>query len=128
MIAITNRKFYTILLKVPNAASFYCEVELQGYIITFIQFECVQVTPSQLRKNFPHCFNIFKGPDWTLSLHGHDKLCGYQKATFPLCIYGGMDTYSGRIHFLRIWTSNNNPKIIGRYYLEYLYELRGGFS
>ena len=28
-----------------------------------------------------------------MSLDGHDKLCGYKKATFPLCIYGGMDTH-----------------------------------
>lgn len=60
-----------------------------------------------------------------MSLDGHDKLCGYQKAMFPLCIYGGQDTYSSRINFLRIWTSNNNPKIIGRFYLDYLYESRG---
>ena len=56
-----------------------------------------------------------------MSLDGHDKLCGYQKSMFPLCIYGGQDTYSSRINFLRIWTSNNNPKIIGRFY-----ESRGG--
>ena len=60
-----------------------------------------------------------------MSLDGHDKLCGYQNSTFPLCIYGGLDTFSGRVQFLRIWTSNSNPKIVGRYYLEYLYESRG---
>ena len=60
-----------------------------------------------------------------MSLDGHDKFCGYQKAMFSLCIYGGQDTYSSRINFLRIWTSNNNPKIIGRFYLDYLYESRG---
>ena len=47
-----------------------------------------------------------------MSLDGHDKLSGYQKAMFPLCIYGGQDTYSSRINFLRIWTSNNNPKVV----------------
>ena len=60
-----------------------------------------------------------------MSLDGHDKLCGYQKAMFTLGIYGGQDTYSSRINFLRIWTLNNNPKIIGRFYLDYLYESRG---
>lgn len=60
-----------------------------------------------------------------MSLDGHDKLCEYQKAMFPLCIYGAQDTYSARINFLRIWTSNNNPKIIGKFYLDYLYERRG---
>eukprot|EP00112_Aurelia_sp_Birch-Aquarium-sp1_P026060 Seg90.12 transcript_id=Seg90.12/GoldUCD/mRNA.D3Y31 product="hypothetical protein" protein_id=Seg90.12/GoldUCD/D3Y31 len=65
-----------------------------------------------------------EGSDWTMSLDGHDKLCGYQKATFPLCIYGGLDTYSNRINILRIWTTNNEPKIIGRFYLEYLNDCR----
>ena len=43
--------------------------------------------------------------------------------------YGGQDTYNSRINFLRIWTSNNNPKTIGRFNprfnLDYLYESRG---
>ena len=82
-----------------------------------LQVSCIKLL---LNRSF-HCF---KGSDWTMSLDGHDKLCGYQKATFPLCIYGGMGTYSERIQFLRIWTSNN-PKIVGRYYLEYQYESRG---
>ena len=60
-----------------------------------------------------------------MSLDGHDKLCGYQKSVFPLCIYGGQDTYSGRINFLKIWTTNNDPKVIGRFYYNYLQENRG---
>ena len=60
-----------------------------------------------------------------MSLDGHDKMCGYQKSMFPLCIYGAQDTYSGRIQFLRIWTANNDPNIIGRFYLDYLFESKG---
>ena len=70
-----------------------------------------------------HC----KGSDWILSIDGHDKLCGYQKATFPLCIYEGLDTYSGKMHFLRIWTSNNDPLVTGLFYLEHLDKSRGTF-
>ncbi len=70
-------------------------------------------------------FPMSKGSNWTMSLDGYDKLCGYQKATFPLCIYGGLDTYSNRINILRIWTTSNEPKIMGRFYLEYLYDCRG---
>ncbi|PFX12374.1 hypothetical protein AWC38_SpisGene23687 [Stylophora pistillata] len=69
-------------------------------------------------------FKQEEGADCTRSLDGHDKLCGYQKAMSPLCIYGAQDTYSARINFLRIWTSNNNSKIIGKLYLDYLYECR----
>ena len=57
-----------------------------------------------------------------MSLDGHDKLCGFQKSMFPLSIYGGQDTFSGRINFLRIWTTNNKPEIIGRFYFDYLSE------
>ena len=60
-----------------------------------------------------------------MSLDGPDKMCGYQKAMFPLCIYGAQDTYSGRINFLQIWTTNNDPRVIGRFYLDYLYDRRG---
>ena len=60
-----------------------------------------------------------------MSLDGHDKMCGYQNSMFPLSIYGGQDTYSGRINFLKIWTSDKNPKIIGKLYLEYLVETKG---
>ena len=60
-----------------------------------------------------------------MSLDGHDKLCGYQKSMFSLCIYGGLDTYSGRMNILRVWTSNNNPKVIARFYFEYLFKSRG---
>ena len=66
-----------------------------------------------------------QGSDWAMSLDGHDKMCGYQNSMFPLSIYGGQDTYSGRVNFLKIWTSNKNPKIIGKFYLEYLVESKG---
>lgn len=55
-----------------------------------------------------------------MSLDGHDKLCGYQKSMFPLFIYGGQDAYSGKITFLKIWMSNNNPNIVARHYYEYV--------
>ena len=66
-----------------------------------------------------------QGSNSTMSLDGHDKLCGYQKSMFPLSIYGGLDTYSGRMNFLRVRTTNNNPLVIGRLYFEYLFESRG---
>ena len=49
---------------------------------------------------------------------------GYQNSTFPLAVYGCMDTASRKLLWLRVWGSNSNPKIIGRWYLEYLYETR----
>ena len=60
------------------------------------------------------------GPLWTVSLDGHDKLCGYQNWTFPLGIYGCLDTFSRKILFLFVCHSNSSPLIIGKKYLEYL--------
>ena len=60
-----------------------------------------------------------------MSVDGHDKLCGFQKSMFPLCVYGGQDAFSGKICFLRVWTSNNNPSVIGRHYFQHVIESKG---
>ena len=63
-----------------------------------------------------------KGTNWVHSMDGHDKLMGYQNSTFPLAIYGSIDTASRKILWLKIWTGNSDPKRMGRWYLDYLYE------
>ena len=65
-----------------------------------------------------------KGPNFVHSVDGHDKLMGYQNSTYPLAIYGCIDTASRKLLWLRIWVSNSDPLLIGRWYLEYLYESR----
>ncbi|KAM7427620.1 hypothetical protein ABFA07_021268 [Porites harrisoni] len=65
-----------------------------------------------------------RGTNWVHSLDGHDKLMGYQNSTFPLAIYGCLDTASRKLLWLRVWTSNCDPKVIGRWYFDYLYETR----
>lgn len=65
-----------------------------------------------------------RGSNWVHSLDGHDKLMGYQNSTFPLAIYGCMDTASRKLLWLRVWLSNHDPKLIGKWYLEHLYETR----
>ena len=62
------------------------------------------------------------GPNWVLSMDGHDKLMGYQNTTFPLAVYGCMDTASLKLLLICAWTSNNNPVYPVRWYFEYLYE------
>ena len=49
---------------------------------------------------------------------------GYQRDTFPLAIYGCIDTASRKILWLRIWISHSNPKLIGRWYFDYLYNTK----
>lgn len=65
---------------------------------------------------------VSKGSNWVLSVERHDKFMGYQNSTFPIAIYGFIDTASRKILWLRCWTSNSKPEIIERWYLEYLYE------
>ena len=62
------------------------------------------------------------GPNWVLSMDGHDKLMGYQNTTFPLAVYGCMDTASLKLLLICACTSNNNPVYPVRWYFEYLYE------
>ena len=65
----------------------------------------------------------FKSDDplWLVSLDGHDKLCGYQNWTFPLGIYGCLDTFSHKILYLFVCPSNSDPLVIGKLYLQYLF-------
>ncbi|XP_028412477.1 uncharacterized protein LOC114535309 [Dendronephthya gigantea] len=44
----------------------------------------------------------------------------FSRDTFPLAVYGLRDVFSGFILFLKIWTSNSDPKLIGRWYWEHI--------
>ena len=61
-----------------------------------------------------------KGTDWVHSLDGHDKRMGYQNSTFPLAVYACIDTCSRKVLWAKVGTSNSDPSVIGRFYLEYL--------
>ena len=63
------------------------------------------------------------GVNWTWSLDGHDKLMGFQNWTFPLAIYGCYDTASRKVMFIRVWKSNSDPNLVGRWYFDHLYTL-----
>ena len=59
---------------------------------------------------------------WSHSFDEHETLMGYQNSTFPLAIYGCIDTTSRKILWLKIWASNSDPQLIGHWYLEYVFE------
>lgn len=46
----------------------------------------------------------------------------FAKDTFPLAVYGMQDVFSGYLVYLKVWMSNSNPKLVGRWYLEHLYK------
>ena len=49
-------------------------------------------------------------------------------STFPLAVYGLQDAFSGYILYLKLWTSNSDPKLIGRWYMDHLYSTKGNLS
>ena len=50
-----------------------------------------QRQPRFKRKKEKGTFTAVK-PNWVVSLDGDDKLTGFQKSTFPLAMYGCIDT------------------------------------
>ena len=76
------------------------------------------------KKGKPKGHFTITGVNWVCSLDGHDKLMGCRNSTFPLAVYGCIDTASRKLIWLRVWVTNSNPKVVGRWYLEYLYESR----
>ena len=62
------------------------------------------------------------GPNWVLPLDGHDNRMGYYNSACQLAIYGCLGTANTKIMWLRIWTSNSDRNLIGRWYLEHIYD------
>ena len=56
---------------------------------------------------------VTRGVNWTWSLDGHNKLMGFENWTFPLGVYGCYDTASRKVMFLKVWTSNSSPLLVG---------------
>ncbi|XP_055958587.1 uncharacterized protein LOC130013713 [Patella vulgata] len=60
------------------------------------------------------------GPNHTYSADGHDKLMGFQRNMFPFAIYGVQDVYSCKLLYVKVGKTNKNPKIIGKWYHEFI--------
>ena len=63
---------------------------------------------------------ISPGPNFTHSLDVHGKMMGYQNSTFPVAIYGSIDTYSRRIMWIKVWTTNSDPIYPAKWFVECL--------
>jgi len=61
-----------------------------------------------------------KGPNWVWHVDGYDKI-----KPFGLCINGCMCGFSRKIVWLNVYHTNNNPKVVGGYYLEAVTQLGG---
>ena len=53
-----------------------------------------------------------RGPNWTWHVDGYDKL-----KPFGFDIHGCIDGYSRKVLWLKVGPTNNNPKLIGSYFL-----------
>lgn len=63
---------------------------------------------------------ISPGPNMVHSIDGHDKLMGYQNNTYPLAIYGCIDSASRKLLWIKAWTSNSDPELPAKWYLSYI--------
>ncbi|XP_020913306.1 uncharacterized protein LOC110250983 [Exaiptasia diaphana] len=61
-----------------------------------------------------------KGPNYLWHIDGYDKL-----KPFGFCIHGAIDGFSRRILWLEVGNSNNDPRVIAKYFHDYVQELGG---
>ena len=58
-----------------------------------------------------------------LAVDQHDKW-----KWFGLSLHTGIDPFPGRIHWIKVWWTNSNPKLILSYYLEFVEKFKHKFS
>ena len=58
-----------------------------------------------------------------LAVDQHDKW-----KRFGLALHTGIDPFPGRIHWIKVWWTNSNPKLILSYYLEFVEKFKRKFS
>ena len=61
-----------------------------------------------------------KGPNFLIHIDGYDKL-----KPFGIAIHGAIDGYSRKILWLKASNTNNNPRVVARYYMEYIHKIQG---
>lgn len=61
-----------------------------------------------------------RGPNDRWHIDGYDKL-----KPFGFCIHGAIDGYSRRILWLEVASSNNDPAIVAKYYVDYVRHISG---
>lgn len=59
-----------------------------------------------------------RGPNYLIHIDGYDKL-----KPFGIAIHGAIDGYSRKILWLRAANTNKNPRIIARYFMNYVEEM-----
>lgn len=91
------------------------------YNIDPVSFE--ERTPCFKKKKTKGHFTM-RGPNWVHSLNRHDKLMGFQNSTFPIAGYGCIDTCSWKLLWVKVRMTNNDPNVIGQFYLKHLFNTK----
>lgn len=60
------------------------------------------------------------GPNAVWHIDGYDKL-----KPFGICIHGCIDGFSRHIIWLEAWTTNNNPRVVGGYFIDAILRSEG---
>lgn len=60
-----------------------------------------------------------KGPNFLIHTDGYDKL-----KPFGIAIHGAIDGYSRKILWLEASNTNNNPRVVARYFINYIRKLK----
>ena len=58
-----------------------------------------------------------------IAVNQHDKW-----KRFGLALHTGIDPFPGKVHWMKVWHTNNNPKVILSYYLEFVEKLGCKFN
>ena len=61
-----------------------------------------------------------KGSNYLRHIDGYDKI-----KPFGFCVHGAIDGYSKKILWLEVSSSNNDPGIITKYYMDYVRQIGG---
>ena len=107
-------------LKLRNEHNIFVPRKLVSDIMWDLDPQGVEARKLRKKKRSMKKPFICDGPNWLFSLDGHDKMMGFQNSTFPLALYGCLDTFSRKILFLHVWTGNSDPLVIGKFYMMYL--------
>ncbi|KAJ8316935.1 hypothetical protein KUTeg_005653 [Tegillarca granosa] len=108
---------YRIMFEKCRDRGLQVKKETVRFIMKEIDPEGVEIRAS---KRLVRRAYFAKGPNYIWHIDGYDKL-----KPFGLCISGSIDGFSRSIIWLNVYNTNNNPRIIGGYFLESVKQIRG---
>ena len=76
-------------------------------VMTDLDSDGLKTRQPENKKSKEKNTSISAGPNWVMSLDGHDKLMGFQNNTFPIALYGAIDTVSIKLLWIKVWVTKN---------------------